>query len=221
MLIEESNISNKGIENNQFQQNNQLQQNNQTKNDKKTSLIIGIAIGVPLAIIILINIIAFTHGFVSAINNAIENSNYNNSSSSDYEDTTTTDDNGNKYKLNSAFTFDDLEITIKDEYSFDTINNKYSENYGQTVVKIPITIKNLKNETHSLNLFYISFFGSQGAETDSIWFYFDDAVENAGDLRTGASYTKYLYLLYDGDGTYTVEFDNWTEKIDIDIDVKK
>ena len=36
----------------------------------------------------------------------------------------------------------------------------------------------------------------------------DDTVDYAGDLRSGASYTKYLYFLYDGNGTYAIEFNN-------------
>ena len=56
--------------------------------------------------------------------------------------------------VNKPFKFDDLEITISDKYSFDTIDNEFSEYDNQTVIKLPVTIKNLKDETHSLNMFY-------------------------------------------------------------------
>lgn len=125
------------------------------------------------------------------------------------------------YSVNKAFTFDELEITISDDYDFDTIDNIYSEYDNQTVIKVPVTVKNLKDETHSLNMFYYSFFGSQGTELDSVASYFDDSIDFAGDLRKDASYTKYFYILYDGDGTYTIEFDDWTNKISIDIEVTK
>lgn len=149
-------------------------------------------------------------------NNTVIENNSNNT-----DDTVSNNNSSNTYKLDTPFTFDDLEITISSNYSFVTLDNKFSKLNNSSVIKIPVTVKNLKNETHSLNMFYISFFGSQGIELDTVWTYFDDSVEDGGDLKTEASYTKYFYILYDGDGTYSIEFDNWANKIDIDIDIKK
>lgn len=131
--------------------------------------------------------------------------------------------NGSKkeYKLNEPFKFDDLEITISSNYEFSSIDNEYSEHNNNPVVKIPVTVKNLKNETHSLNMFYYTFLGSKGTELDNVSSYFDDCIDHAGDLRQDASYTKYFYLLYDGDGTYTIEFDNFHNKINFDISITK
>lgn len=123
--------------------------------------------------------------------------------------------------LNKPFIFDDLEITISDSYTFDIIKNQFSEYNNNSVIKIPVTIKNLKDETHSLNMFYFSLFGSKGSELHRVSAFFDDSVDSAGDLRTGSSYTKYFYILYDGDGIYSIEFDNWVDKITIDINIKK
>ena len=92
---------------------------------------------------------------------------------------------------------------------------------GKTVVKLPITVKNIKDETHSLNMFYYSIFGTEGIELDSLSAFFDDAVDYAGDLKNGGSYTKYLYFLYDGDGEYSIEFDNYSSKVIVEFDVKK
>ena len=89
------------------------------------------------------------------------------------------------------------------------------------MVKIPVTIKNLKDETHSLNMFYYKTFGSKGTQLDTLGYYFDNSVDEAGDLRSGASYTKYFYLLYDGNGTYAIEFDNWAKKITVEFEIKK
>lgn len=123
--------------------------------------------------------------------------------------------------LGDTFTFDDLEITIGKEISFVKITNEFSENYGKDVVKIPITIKNLKEETHSLNMFYYKVFGANGTELNDVSIYFDDSVDLAGELRSGASYTKYLYYPYDENGIYAIEFDNWSSKITVEFDVKK
>lgn len=124
--------------------------------------------------------------------------------------------------LGETFVFDDLEITLENNLSFDTIKNEWSEHNGQEVVRVPVTIKNLKDETHSLNIFYYSIFGSQGTQIGSATSYFDDGIDEAGDLRSGASYTKAFYFLYDGDGTYTIEFDDvWGPKTTVQFNVAK
>ena len=49
----------------------------------------------------------------------------------------------------------------------------------------------------------------------------DEAIDYAGDLQPGASYTKYIYALYDGDGKYVIEFDNYREKKSVQLNIKK
>ena len=123
--------------------------------------------------------------------------------------------------LGETFTFDDLEITLGKDISFTKIKNEYSEHNGKTVVKLPITVKNLKDETHGLNMFYYKVYGANGSEASTVTTYFDDGVDDAGDLRSGASYTKYMYFLYDADGQYAIEFDDWSTKVSVEFDVKK
>ncbi|MBR2708527.1 MAG: DUF4352 domain-containing protein [Bacilli bacterium] len=147
---------------------------------------------------------------------------------SDSNDTTTVNTNSDSkkkkdsaYKLDSPFTFDDLEITIGSQIQFVQNDNQFSDDYQKDVIKIPITVKNLKDETHSLNMFYIKMFGSQGTEINDQSSYFDDSVQFAGDLRPEASYTKYLYYVYDGDGKYTIELNDIAKKIDINLNIAK
>ena len=123
--------------------------------------------------------------------------------------------------LGDKFTFDELEITIGSKYEFSKVKNQFSEHNNKVVVKLPVTIKNLKNETHHLSFMYYKFFGSKGTELDGVESYFDDSVDNAGDLRHGASYTKYFYFLYDGDGEYAIEFDDWSIKKTVVFNIKK
>ena len=196
--------------------------NNNTVNNKKKSnkgCIIALVIGIVLMIVIFIVGLLVFVGLIGVATqegyNDI-NENWENIIEDSYND-----ENSNQYQLDVPFTFDDLEITIGSEYSFSTVDNMYSEYNGQSVVRIPITVKNLSSETHSLNMFYITYYGSQGSQLDGVNYYFDDAIESAGDLRTDASYTKYCYLLYDGDGTYTIELDDWYDKISIDIEVSR
>ena len=123
--------------------------------------------------------------------------------------------------LGEMFTFDDLEITLGKDISFTKLKNEFSEHNGKTVVKLPITVKNVKDETHGLNMFYYKVYGSSGTETKTVTIYFDEGIDEAGDLRSGASYTKYMYFIYDGDGQYAIEFDNWSSKVTVEFDVKK
>jgi len=126
------------------------------------------------------------------------------------------------YGFNEKFTFDNLEISIGNDYVFKTVNNRYSEYNGKTVVGVPMTIKNLSQETNHLNMFFYKIFGSSGTEVEKLNSYFDNTVEDANnDLRYNASYTKYTYFLYDGDGTYSMEFDNYSSKILVEFDITK
>ena len=70
-------------------------------------------------------------------------------------------------------------------------------------------------------MFYYKVYGSSGTEAKTVTVYFDDGIDEAGDLRSGASYTKNMYFLYDGDGKYAIEFDNWSSKVTVEFDVKK
>ena len=67
-------------------------------------------------------------------------------------------------------------------------------------------------------MFCFKAFGANGTELGDESAYF---VDFAGELRSGASYTKYLYYLYDADGKYAIEFDDWSTKVTVEFDVKK
>ena len=142
--------------------------------------------------------------------------------SEEKSDATINEESKTSYGLGDTFIFDELEITVGSTVSFGKITNKYSDYKGKTVIKIPVTIKNLKDETHQLNYFYCKTFGSKGIELERIGHYFDDSIEDAKQLRSGASYNKNFYLLYDGDGTYAIEFDKWSKnKITLEFEIKK
>lgn len=134
----------------------------------------------------------------------------------------TGNENNDDYVINKAFKFDDLEITISDDISFTTINNEFSDLNHKDIIVIPVTIKNLKDETHSLNMFFYKFYGSKGTGIDSASAYFmDESVDFGGELRAGATYTKNFYIAYDGNGDYYVEFNNFSQKIEIKIPINK
>ena len=172
-------------------------------------------ITIKISAIVLIMLILSGCGnkFVGTPYNYDNNRNSNNSSSSNSQ---------NKiHKLGDTFEFDGLELTFDTNYSFVKINNRYSDHNGASVIKLGVKIKNVSSEKNSLNMFYYDLFGSQGTELDRVSSYFDEDVDLAGDLKPTASYHKYFYLLYDGDGHYSIDFDNWRQTTTVEFDVKK
>lgn len=119
-----------------------------------------------------------------------------------------------------TITFDDLEITIGTKREFTTLDNRYSEHDGKTVVKIPVKLKNLKDETHGLNMFKYKFYNPKGNEVRSVDSYFDNNLSYSGDMRSGAEINTYIYLLYEGNGDYFMEFNDYKNKQEIKIPVK-
>ncbi len=138
------------------------------------------------------------------------------------EDEESSDKNDKKiYGYNESFEFDDLEITVGEDYKISIIDNEFSEDDGKSQVGLPLTVKNLSEETKGLNMFYYTIYSPEGVKTDTKMTLSDDDIMTAGDLRPGASYTKKVYFLYDGDGEYVIEFENFMEKIEVKIDIEK
>ena len=128
----------------------------------------------------------------------------------------------NNSGLNKKFEFNDLELTVGSDYEITTVNKSYSSYNGKEVVKLPITVKNLSDEDNHLNMFYYTVIGpNEEKVSTTVSIYFDDACDYAGDLESGESYDKYLYFIYDGDGEYTIKFDNYTDKKTIKFKIEK
>lgn len=116
--------------------------------------------------------------------------------------------------------FHGMELTFG-TYTFAEVDNMFSEYDKKPVVKIPVTVKNVSNSSNSLNMFQYTLFGSKGAESGNISFYFNDDVCNGGELLPGKSYTKYFHIVYDGDGVYTIQFNDFISTESVEISVVK
>lgn len=124
--------------------------------------------------------------------------------------------------LGSTFEFDNFEITLDTEISWDIVDNRFADENGKDVIVIPITVTNLADETNMLNIFYINEYSPSGQELESVYTYFDNSVFNMGKLRSGATGETYLHLLYDGDGDYYIEFHKpLGETIEVKIPIQK
>ncbi len=125
------------------------------------------------------------------------------------------------YTLGDVFTFDNFELTIGTNISYKTVDNRFSDYNGKTAIVLPVMVKNNGTETGHVNRFYLDYFGSQGTELSKVDAYFEDGISDTGDLRPGASKQAYFYLLYDGNGTYGIDFDNYKDKFSLEFNVEK
>lgn len=131
------------------------------------------------------------------------------------------DNNIEKYGLGDTFTFDGLEFTFDKYYSFTKIDNEYSENYNDPVIKIGVNIKNTSSEPKHLSMFDYDIYGSKDTRLDSIHAYFYDTADHSFDLASEESYKKYFYILYDGNGKYRIDFNNLKEEVVVQFIIKK
>lgn len=134
---------------------------------------------------------------------------------------TTTKTVAEKITFGSTITTQGLELKFGDSYSFDTIENQFSDYNGNTVIVLPVNVKNISNESNHLNSFYYKIFGSKGTELGGVSSYFDDDVDYAGDLRPGASYDSNFHLLYDGNGFYYLVFDDFNTTVEAEFEINK
>lgn len=124
------------------------------------------------------------------------------------------------YNLNEAFSFMGFQITIKDPKGTVTINKDMSADDGKKVIKVPVVVKNNNKEKDHLSMFYYKFYNAKNETLSSKGSYFNDSVDYAGDIEPGEKYEKYFYIPYEGSGKYIVEFNNFSVKKKIVIDVK-
>ncbi len=160
-------------------------------------------------------------GFVTGCEEGSTSADGNVAASEVVEDTAQ-ETNDDILTLGSTFEFDNLEITLGGDINWTTIDNEFADHAGADVFYIPITVTNLSDETHGLNMFAVRQFGSQGTQLDSIstWFMEND-IDFAGEMRSGATQEAYMHILYDGDGEYVLEFGFLNTEIEVKIPVIK
>lgn len=112
-----------------------------------------------------------------------------------------------------SFEFDNLSIELLSDYKILKLENNYSIYNGRNVLKIPVKIKNLSGQNHSLNLFDYEIYDDFGNNIDEVAGYFDESVYYAEDLKSNETYTKYLYALYYGNDSYSIMFEKNNEII--------
>ncbi len=125
------------------------------------------------------------------------------------------------YKLGEEFKFMDFTIKVSDIVSYETIDKELSTDNNLTVMKVPITLKNNGNEENHLSMFYYKLYNPNDEEIMSKGQYFEDSLDYSENLKPGDEYTKYIYIPYSSNGSYTIEFNNFSKKIKIIINSNK
>ena len=125
------------------------------------------------------------------------------------------------YELNKTFKFMTFEVTVKDKISIVTIKKDLSADNNKKVIKLPVTVKNIGSDKNHLSMFYYKFYNSSLTELSSKGSNFDDSLDYATDLKPGESYEKNFYIPYEGKGKYVIEFNNFSNKYNLVINVDK
>jgi len=130
----------------------------------------------------------------------------------DTPDFTLSPSEGGEITFGDMFIFDGVEITIHDGVQMHKVENSFADEYDTDVFSVPITIKNISGETHSLSAYNMYFYSPAGIAIDKIHFYFDDDFSRKGDMRSGATLESKMFIMYKGDGDYWIEFKTYDSK---------
>ncbi len=164
------------------------------------------------SLILIVGIIAI--GITGCGGNSTNNESGNNSSSKETAKNKT-------YGLGEAFVFNGLEITFDKNYSFTVINNKLSDHNGESVIKLGINVKNVSSEKKAIMSYDYKTYGAKNTQLDAITSVFDDGVNYVGPINPNESYKSYLYILYDGNGKYSIKFKNTSQELAIEFNVTR
>ena len=134
----------------------------------------------------------------------------------------TTENEKTLFTLGDKFTFDGFEVTIGKTITTKKIDNTYSSKNGKTLIAVPVHLKNIGTETESFNHWNIDCFGSKGTETDNVNSIFDEtSIAATPEMRPGASVDTFIYMLYDGDGIYGIDFSSYKETKTVEFKVSQ
>ena len=139
------------------------------------------------------------------------------------------DNNNNKkvesqkgdFDIGETFQFMNFDITIDNVESFTIIDKELSNDHGKEVAKVPIKVKNNSSEADHLSMFYYKMYNPNGDEIISKGSYYDDSIDYAPNLEPGESYVKYLYIPYEGNGDYILEFNSFSKKMKLVLNINK
>lgn len=128
--------------------------------------------------------------------------------------------NTSSQNLGDTFTFDGMEITLGASAEVFVLNEETSAYNGRTFVKVPLKISNTGTSDNKIKQFYYFMYYGE-TELTKIGYIFDDSIDSANYLKPGESYDKYIYFLCENDGTYKIQFYDWTNTINVEFDITR
>jgi len=110
----------------------------------------------------------------------------------------------------------EYEITIVDDIGWVFLEHHDEENRlnGAVVIRIPIKITNLSEETRGFSTYPMTIYGPYASRLEDISSYFmgRSDVRYLNNMQSGETVSdRYIHILYIGDGDYSIVFDTWTE----------
>ena len=124
--------------------------------------------------------------------------------------------------LGDTFLFDGLEITIGAVLGWTIVDNQFSDLDGSDAFYLLITLTNLTASPRGLDRFYFSVFGAEGMRLEDVSPFFERDFAWADDILPDESLSSFLYVLYDSDGGYLIEFSDWMhDSISVIFEVRK
>ena len=118
--------------------------------------------------------------------------------------------NDGSLTLGSTFICDKFEISLAKNIKWKKIDNRYADEIlgiqSADVIVIPVTVTNKSTEEEDVGGY--SCYDPNGFQLDySISAYFDGPnISDLGTLNPGETKNACIYMLYAGDGVYSIEF---------------
>lgn len=125
------------------------------------------------------------------------------------------------YELDKSFDFMGFEVIVKSNVQILTIRRELSADNNRRVVRVPVTVRNKGNKNNHISMFYYKFFNTNGIELASKGSYYNDSLDYAKDLAPGEKYDKFFYITYEGAGKYIIEFNNFSNKYKVIVNVEE
>ena len=125
-----------------------------------------------------------------------------------------------EFTLGESFVFEDMEITFEDDFIWGTVDSQFSDLHGHPLFAVAVTAVNVGSSANSFpSAWSITVFGPDGHELDDPRI--SDDITRAGNVLPGATLSGYFHILFEGDGTYTLQFSNWSDTITLVFDAQQ
>jgi len=121
--------------------------------------------------------------------------------------------------LGQTFEVDGLELTLSNNIGYSRVRERYADYNNELVFSIPTTVKNVGTGSNTFDGWLLTVFTPDGTSGNYLggWVYQDTNILSKGAIQPGTTIEGSLYILYDEDGEYILEFDDFDNKVIVKI----